>query len=436
MSVRSRSTLQLKTRLIPILVGLLTVLQLTIPYRGWVLFLVVIGGLLLLCYYWTRALSRSIVLSREVRFGWTQVGDRLEERFVLTNSCPLPALWLEVHDHSNMPNYDTSRGTGVDGNGISEWRTSGQCMHRGVFSLGPTSITTGDPFGLFSVQIEFDSTRSLLVLPPIIPLPPLKVAAGGRTGIGRPRPNAAERTVSVSGVREYTPGDDWRWVHWATTARWNSLYVRLFESTPASDWWIMLDVHEQAQAGSGERSTLEHSITLAASLVDRGLRERRSVGFTTHGAQLAWHPPRSGDTQRWKILREMASLSVGQLPLREYLSSMRPTIGRQTSLIVITADVGGDWVDELMLMMRAGTQPTVLLFDPSAYVDNGNTQAANAMHDLLVSLGVACYLFGPEAFMSPEARPGQQGSWNLRGLPTGMVVSIGQQNDESWKALS
>jgi uncharacterized protein (DUF58 family) len=198
----------------------------------------------------------------------------------------------------------------------------------------------------------------------------------------------------------------------------------------------MLDVHEQAQAGSGERSILEHSITLAASLVDRGLRERRSVGFTTHGTQLAWHPPRSGDTQRWKILREMATLSVGQLPLREYLSSMRPTIGRQTSLIVITADVGGDWVDELMLMMRAGILPTVLLFDPSAYIDNGNHQAANAMRDLLVSLGVACYLFGPETFMSPEGRPGQQGSWNLRELPTGMVVSIGQQNEESWKALS
>jgi uncharacterized protein (DUF58 family) len=432
---RPNARLQLKTQLLPVVVGLLVVLQLMWPYRGWVMLLVVLGGLWALCYLWARALMRGLTVEREMRFGWTQVGDRLEERFTLINTAVMPALWVEVRDHSNMPGYDTSRGTGVGGQGRSEWRTQGLCTRRGVFTLGPTSLTSGDPFGLYTVTVHISDSQSLMVLPPIIPLPAIDVAPGGRAGEGRPRPNALERTVSVAGVRGYMPGDSLHWIHWRTSARHNSLYVRLLESTPASDWWIVLDMNRSTQAGEGENATEEHAVTLAASLADRGLRDGKPVGLLAQGNELVWLPPRGSDAQRWNILRAMALLGTGGLPLADLLGRTRASLSQHTSLILITPQVDGGWIQDLMMLMRRGAVPTVLLLDAAAYGASVSPDAANATATLLSDLGVACYVITPEMLNRPEARPGHLGEWDLQTLPTGMVVPISQPQNANWRPL-
>ncbi len=434
-SPRPATRITLKARLIPILIGLLAILQLTFPYRGWLLLLFVLGGLWLVCYMWARSLSNGLHLIREMRYGWTQVGDRLEERFVLTNRSNMPALWVEVKDQSNMPGYDTSRGTGIEGLGTNEWRTQSVCTRRGVFSLGPTDVIAGDPFGIFTVQTRFQATQSLLVLPPIIPLPDIEVAPGGRAGEGRPRPNALERTVSSAGVREYLPGDSVHWVHWPTSARQGMLYVRTFESTPASDWWVILDMDRSTQAGAGDRSTVEHSITLAASLADLGIRSGKSLGFTAFGNDLVWLPPMGGDTQRWNILHAMALLGPGSLSLPELLSRVRPTLRQNTSLVVITASKEQRWIDSLILMMRGGTVPTVLLLDASAYEPMGQPKHTGDLASLLVSLGISCTTITPDLFDRPEARPGHLGDIEVRVLPNGRVVRVGREQADDWRSL-
>ena len=112
--------------------------------------------------------------------------------------------------------------TGVEGRSHTEWRTESVCSHRGLFTIGPTRLTTGDPFGIFTLQIQDPASRLVIVVPPIVPLPAIEVAPGGRSGSGRPRQNAPERTVSASTVRQYVPGDNLHTIHWKTTARRDS----------------------------------------------------------------------------------------------------------------------------------------------------------------------------------------------------------------------
>lgn len=346
MGTRPQARLHLRTRLVPVLVGILLILQAALPYRGWLMLLVILGALWIICYLWVHSIARNLNLIREIRYGWTRVGDRLEERFTLINNSSMPALWVEVQDLSDMPNYDTSRGTGISSKSRSEWRTDGVCRHRGVFKLGPTRLITGDPFGLYTASVEIPLSQDLLVMPPIIPLPSIVIAPGGRAGEGKPRPNAPERTVSAAGVRNYVHGDSVRWIHWRTTAHFNSLFVRLFESTPASDWWIVLDMDRNALPVTGDTSSQENAITLAASMADRGLRDGKSVGFLTHGENLVWLAPAGGNQQRWSILRAMALLNAGDMPLTNLLSHMRPTLGRATSLVVITCNYTTAWLNE------------------------------------------------------------------------------------------
>ena len=113
-----------------------------------------------------------------------------------------------------------------------------------------------------------------------------------------------------------------RLVHWKTTARQAKPFVRLFDGTPASDWWILLDLQAESQVGSGGDSTEEHGIILAASLADRGLRAHRGVGLVVNGKTLDWLPSRTGSGQRWEILRRLALASSGKTSLGRCLNTL------------------------------------------------------------------------------------------------------------------
>lgn len=432
MDVVSTPQLKLNTRLWLVLVGLLLVLQLVIPFRGWIILLVGLGGGWLTGYLWARSLIRELRLIREVRFGWAQVGDRLEERFTLINGGWAPALWVEVIDHSTMPDYLVSRVTGIGSKEENRWQTQTVCTRRGLFTLGPTSLRTGDPFGLYTVSLHFPKFVTLMVTPPVVPLPAIEVAPGGRAGEGRPRANTLERTIVAAGVREYVPGDNLNWIHWPTSARRNSLFVRSFESIPAGDWWIFLDLDQQVQVAQ-EAATEEHGVILAASLADRGLQRGRSVGLVAYGQELVWLPPQAGDSQRQGILRALALAQPGPYSLAQLLARTRPALDKLASLIIITPAVAGDWIETLLPLLRRGAVATVLLLDPVSFggvVEVGGTLA------LLTDLGVTRYVIPRELLDRPEARPGHQGNWEWRIMPTGRAVPIRRPGDTPWRALS
>jgi uncharacterized protein (DUF58 family) len=399
-------TQKLNTRLMPFLVGVLFLVQLIEPFRGWQILLVGLCGAWLLSYLWARSLARGLRLMREIRFGWAQVGDRLMERFTLENRGRLRALWVEVVDHSSLPGYQPSRVVSIEGGRSIRWFKKAVCAHRGLFRLGPIRMRTGDPFGLYTVDLDYPLSIPLLVMPPVVPLPTIEVAAGGRPGEGRLKTNDLERTVSVSHVREYQLDDQWRWIHWPTSAKHQSLYVRSFDGAPAGDWWLVLDMHRQVHIGSGQNSTEEHEVVLAASLADRGIRSGRAVGLAAANEELIWLPPRGGEGQRWQILYSLAQVDLGDRPLGDLLTRMGPSLGRNTSLVIVTPSVDSGWIQALVPLMDRGVIPTVLLLNPRSF--GGSSEPVEAQSSL-INLGVAHYLISRDLLEDATVRFAQLG---------------------------
>lgn len=431
--MNTKPRIQLKNRLLPALTVALIFLQIISPFDGWLILFVGLGGAWLSGYLWVHLLSKNLSIRREMRFGWAQVGDHLEERFTLTNRGFVPAVWVEIIDHTNMPGYQVSRATGVGGFSTNRWTTRGVCNQRGVFTLGPTSLRSGDPLGIFRLEIIDPRSVDLMVTPPVLTLPGIEVAPGGRSGEGHPRPDAPERTVSASGVRPYLPGDSLRWIHWPTTARRGQLHVRLFEGTPAGDWWIVLDLDQSVQIGEGQNATQEHEIILAASLADRGLRTQRSVGLIANSQHLIWLPPKQSETQRWEILRALATAETGTQPLSTLLAGIKSSLGKNTSLIVITPDMSGKWIDTLLSLSWIGVVPTVLLMDPITF---GGTASAKTVSTSLIDLNIAHYEISRELLDRPEAKPGKAGHWEWRVSPTGKAIPIRKPQDMNWKEIA
>ena len=430
---RDTPQLYLVKRWLPWGLALLFALQIVLPYRGLVVLIVAIGATWTIAYVWSRVLARGLSLRREMRYGWAQVGDRLEERFTLCNEGWLPALWLELRDTSTLAGYSASRVTGLSAQSTSTWRVQGTCTRRGLFVLGPAILSTGDPFGIYTVRVPVPASATLVVTPAVVPLPDIDVVPGGRPGETRQGHRPTDPSVTSSRVREYRPGDSASRIHWRTSARRGELFARQFDSAAEGDWWIILDLNQGVQAGNGQDSTVEHAVTLAASLADRGLRAARNVGLIADGLRPIWLPPRRGAAQRWEITRALTFAETGTRSLGDVLRQARHVLRRSASLIVITPDVRRDWVPELLPALTQGSLPTILLLDPVSF---GGDAGIDAVRALIAGLQMNCYPISRELLAGPHLHQRRQGQWEWRVSGTGRAIAILEPRDAGWRPVA
>ncbi len=105
----------LRTGLLPVLAVAVIVTQILAPYRGWRILIVGLTGALILSWLWTLSLAGGLDLTRQMRFGWAQVGDRLVERFTVYNRGWAPANWVEVANRSTLPSVGSAGERGSPG---------------------------------------------------------------------------------------------------------------------------------------------------------------------------------------------------------------------------------------------------------------------------------------------------------------------------------
>jgi hypothetical protein len=99
------------------------------------------------------------------------------------------------------------------------------------------------------------------------------------------------------------------------------------------------------------------------------------------------------ETQKWTILRALALLEKGNESLLRLLEVARQTIRFKSSLIIITADLSGSWLDPVLLMRKKGIIPTILLLNAPKFGGQGN---AIQLQKKLDSLGLNNYLINPD----------------------------------------
>jgi len=379
-------------------------------------------------------MAASLILTREQHYGWVHVGDLLEERFSMRNDSLLPATWVEIDDHSDLPGYSARSVRSADGHQTIKWRTDGICRQRGLFTLGPWQAHVSDPLGLFQVTFDFPESRTILVYPPIVHLPTLRLPRGAAVGAGRTSRRALEVTANAAGVRAYVPGDSINRIHWRTTARLESLMVKTFDLEPSGDLWIVLDLDATVQAGQGEESTEEYGVILAASLSNRTLRQNRAVGLVAYGttAGIADRDPeplptlvlpQKGTAHQWRILQALATVRAGgNWPLERVLTEMDRNLGRGTTLAVITPSCDPAWVASLLPPMRRGVTPTAILLDPASFGGQGNV---DALTGLLADFGVSSHRIVKGTPFTPVVEHKRIGRPEYKVLPgTGRVIVV------------
>ncbi len=351
-------------------------------------------ALLLFSFLWAWLNVNQVRVTRQIRSRYVQAGDFIDERFVIENTSRLPKLWIELKDHSELPNHRASRVTSnLGGKRQHSWHIRTPAYQRGRFTLGPVTLSSGDPFGLYLFKKELTKfTSHVVIYPRAIDIPAFQPPIGEQTGGEAVRRRTHYVTTNVSGIREYVFGDSLNRIHWRSTARTGRMMVKEFELDPMADVWVFLDLEKRVQAGVDPReaeapslpevpweklpefqllpSTEEYGVTIAASVSKHFLRQNRALGLITYpsGQHREIAQSDRGDRQMSRINEMLAVIGAhGAIPLAEVLAAETLRFGRNTTLIIITPSPNLEWVAAARHLMSRGVRVTAVIIDAGSF---------------------------------------------------------------------
>jgi uncharacterized protein (DUF58 family) len=352
-----------------------------------------IGMALALSLIWSWAGISSVRIARRTRSRRSSVGKLAEESFTVANTGFLPKVWLEIRDHSTLPVHRVSQVlNALPPKRRRHWAVRTICRRRGRFALGPLSLVSGDPLGLFEFKRDLKISSDIVVYPAMIPIPSFAPPLGQLPGGDAVRQRTHYITTNVSGVRDYAPGDSFNRIHWRSTARRGRLIVKEFELDPTADIWLLPDMHRDVQFAQPfeepepqdpwiailrgrkrpeielDPATEEYTVTVTASIAQHFIHKDRAVGMMTYAQGREVMQPDRGHRQLTKMLETLAVIRAeGDIPLGQILLGEAVGLGRGVTLVVITSSLDSLWIAAARDIRRRGISVIAVVVDPSGF---------------------------------------------------------------------
>jgi len=320
---------------------------------------------------WLNTRALDVTIERRTLRG--QVGQEAEELIEVTNRSIIPKLWVELEDPSDLPGHSSRRATVIPGRGLRSWVVQTPLQRRGLYDWGPLRVRGGDPFGIYYTERNYGVRQQILVYPRVVDLPRFQTPPASLPGEGRFRRRTHYITPNASGIRDWAPGDPLSRIHWRSTAHTGELMVKTFELDPTSDIWVIADMEGAIQAGEGDESTEEYTITVAASVAQRYIASNRSVGLIAFGEEYVVVEAERGQQQLMRMLESLAvAKASGEAPLGNLLLEEQRRFGRHTTLVLVTASTDSSWLSAVQALVQRGVRAAVVLVDPSTFGGEGS----------------------------------------------------------------
>lgn len=311
---------------------------------------------LVIAWLWNRLSLSGIGFERSLQMDRVNVGETISEEITLTNHSRTPKLWVEVSDRSNLPGHAASRVVSLRGKNAITWQIDTVAVRRGRFELGPSSVSAGDPFGLFSSFELLPITHELIVFPAKVDISSIHLPTARMDG-GRAAPRMSmPSSATFSSIRDYQPGDPMNRIAWKATAHRGNLMVKEFDPDPTADLWIVLDLNDDGQFDLHHRedvpavykhlnTTVEYIVSIGATLATAELEKGKKVGVILNREEPIRIEPDNSERQWFRIAETLAVVtSSGSRSITESLTVDHRRFTRNSGLVVITADPRSDWV--------------------------------------------------------------------------------------------
>jgi len=273
-----------------------------------------------------------------------------------------------------------------------------KCLQRGLVTFSRCELGCSYPFGLFPASAKVQASHFLSIFPRGPHIEKLGLLSPFAPAIlfGQHRSlSFAGRSFDFMGIREYSPFDGTRFIHWPSTARLGKLMVKEFNDASHTRMILVVDANVSASMGEGRENSLEYAIRAAASIVEYAYRSRIPVTLL------------SGADNEIHVLQKPAKLQVLQ-----YLASMSASCSLLPDQIVkryLESDSAQSRLAGHMIMLQCvpavnrsvmeslqarRISLTLMLFDGSSFCSRGSQKYAAEKYDealeVCAASSVAC----------------------------------------------
>ena len=328
--------------------------------------------------WWSRRSLKQLEARRELN-SHAFLGETVKIKLQVDNKGLLPAPWVGLRDSLPLALggiQPFQRVTGFGAHEGAQFEYSIEARKRGVYPVGPLTISTGDLFGINDSAQKEIPQQTITVYPKIVPLANVKIPSRSPQGTMRHHQPLFEDPTRVFGKREYVAGDSLRRVDWKSTATTGQLQVKIFEPSISLETLIFLNLNAEDYNFHGRIDSTELGIVIAASLASWVIEKRQSAGLRINGRDpLAadglpqFLPPRKGKGHLMRMLESLARVEMThETSLAAMIQRERYLLPWGTTLLVITGQVQDDLLNELYLARRSGQNALLILAGTVSHV--------------------------------------------------------------------
>ncbi len=308
----------------------LVIVLLIAAWNGQVFIVILLGlaiSAAMLGKLWSRFSLRGIGCGRTVSEDRVFAGETVELKVRLVNRKILPLPWVQLSHiipdqleiQGAIPESGWSNNRRILGYNTSlfwysavSWHHTLLCRKRGYYDLGDLTVTSGDIFGLYPRSGTHVSNDAIIVYPRIFPIEQFGLPSINPLGETQAERRIFEDHTRTIGIREYTPHDSLRHIHWKASARYQNLQVKVFEPTTTLKIALFIAVDSFQ---SGDENDFELGVSTAASLANYIIQKRSQVGLFANACspilnesiQMA---PAGSNAQLVRILEALAKVTT------------------------------------------------------------------------------------------------------------------------------
>ncbi len=268
-------------------------------------------------------------------------GEETALHLTIRNEKPFPLSMMRVDVEMAAPSENTRVSFSLLPFAGREFDFRVSMPYRGVYPIGITTMEITDVFGL--LPMRFDMRRLHFYRQPELTVYPRAEAPDSMYAdvadeklFGERYLHSAESGSSISGAREYRPGDPLKQIHWKKSIAHGELYVKQYEQPMRENLTLYIDNCAHGAAGEEALARADTVCEAAACITLHCLARNRSASLRalcdTRGVHRGEEALNMADFE--KIRRWLALLPFGEKDPQEPLSLETAYGG--SALIVVT----------------------------------------------------------------------------------------------------
>ncbi len=248
------------------------------------------------------------------------------------------------------------------------------CAKRGIYKIVNNTLTLMSPFRLNVQSAAIPVNAKLIVFPEVVDMRYLMFSSNYFFGDTIVRRWIIDDPFITAGAREYLPGDPMNKIHWAATARHNSIMVRKNDYTAKLDLFVILNIQSIDNEFEDviNKELIEYGIKVAATIFDLGLKNGARIKFASNGSNIEDNKKtiltESGISGQHvqgllKILSGLVLKNVRYF--EEFLKKVTYDV-KDNEVVILTSYINYDMGEIIRDLIRARNSVKVLLLDRHA----------------------------------------------------------------------